>query len=175
MSPVFAYSWIFSASLVHHLFLISQSLCWRSWHMKRNIVFFTGQAGWAKWAWWVVLFLTSSSWISMLLASNQSLFFLEENRRTSTDVCRMPVLSFSKSVSREESSEMLASSSLDSGCCLEVSFHFIWFKTANLELFTEGPSFSWLECKVKLEFAVNKVMVSMTFCTSYHSCEQDVF
>lgn len=58
-----------------------------------------------------------------------------------------------------------SSSSLEVKCSLEVKFHFICFKIANLELFTNGLSFSWSEFKLELECAANMAMVGMTFYT----------
>ena len=46
------------------------------WSLKdciwKGTQLFSGQYSWAKWAWWVVRFFTSSSWISKWFSSNQS-------------------------------------------------------------------------------------------------------
>ena len=61
----------------------------------------TGHDSWARWAWWDDLFSVSSSWISWLFLSSHSLFFLVINPRTSSDICRMALFSWSQSISGE--------------------------------------------------------------------------
>ena len=59
--------------------------------------------------------------------------------------------------------------------CLEISLHLGWLETANSKLFLEGSSFLSSGFKMKLMFAVNEAMVSVTFCSGHHIGMQDIF
>ena len=89
------------------------SSCWRLLQARQKAAFFPGQPGWARWAWSADLFFASNSCISWLFSSNQSLFFLEANPRTSSDAMAIKNFKWSHIFSREGSAARLGSSSLD--------------------------------------------------------------
>ena len=82
----------------------------------------TGHDGWAKWGCWDNLFFGSCSWNYWLSSWNQSLLFLVVNPRTSSDVCKMALFSWSRCVSGEVSYGLSPFSSLDSRSAWKSTF-----------------------------------------------------
>ena len=69
-------------------------------HARRELAFFTGQLGCARWACWAVLFFASKSWIFLSFSSNQSWFFFFVCPRISSDVVSIAVFKSSHRVSK---------------------------------------------------------------------------
>ena len=140
-SPWSTYCWVLFARLVHHLFWVSQSLRWRMLQMRWKAALLTGHNGWARWTWWDDHFFAISSWISWLFSSNQSLFFLVVNPRTSSDVCRIALFRWSQSVSGEVFSGQLLISNLDCNPAWKSAFTSTDWSLFRLNFFLGRPPF----------------------------------